>query len=203
VHPALVLASGSPQRRTILQQLGVRFSVRAAGAEEVDAGEARQVALENARRKALAVAAAPDLPAPALVLGVDTVVSLGERILGKPVDALQARAHLEALAGREHQVVSGMAAVAVERAGEAGEARIASARTAVRFRPLGPEALGWYVGTGEWRGRAGGYAIQGRGAALVREIQGDYLNVVGLPVSVLLDLVPDLLPGLGPPASSG
>jgi septum formation protein len=203
VHPALVLASGSPQRRTILQQLGVRFSVRAAGAAELEAGEARQVAVENARRKALAVAAAPDLLAPALVLGVDTVVSLGGRILGKPVDALQARAHLEALAGREHQVVSGMAAVAVARAGEAGETRIASARTAVRFRPLGAEALGWYVGTEEWRGRAGGYAIQGRGAALVREIRGDYLNVVGLPVSALLDLVPDLMPGLGPPATGG
>lgn len=174
----LTLASASPQRRAILEQLGVPFSVRPSDVEELSEGDPREVALENARRKARAVPGE-------LVLGVDTLVALDGAIYGKPRDEAHARETLRALAGRTHQVVSG---VAVEPQG-----LTATAVTDVTFRELGDGWIDWYVALGEWRGRAGGYAIQARGAALVREIRGDYLNVVGLPVPALLDLLPDLL----------
>jgi septum formation protein len=137
------------------------------------------VALENARRKAAAIDGGG-----ALVLACDTVVDAGAELLGKPRDAEQARAFTRALAGREHRVVSGLW-VGGEEAVEV---------TRVRFRPLDDALIDWYVGTGEWEGRAGAYAIQGAGAALVASIAGDYLNVVGLPLARLLDLRPDLLP---------
>jgi septum formation protein len=121
------------------------------------------------------------------VLGVDTVVALGARLYGKPGDTEEARATLTALAGRRHAVVSGICLI------EDGRSRTAAAQTAVEFRALSEELLDWYLASDEWRGRAGGYAIQGRGAALVAAIQGDYLNVVGLPVATLLELVPGLL----------
>jgi septum formation protein len=117
------------------------------------------------------------------VLGADTVVALGGRILDKPADTEQAREWLEGLSGRTHQVVGGLCVVDDE-----GE-RSALAVTEVDFRPLSPEMVSWYLATEEWRDRAGGYAIQGRGAALVQGIRGDYLNVVGLPVATFLDLV--------------
>jgi septum formation protein len=145
-------------------------------------GDPRAVAEANARRKALAVPGA-------LVLGADTDVAVDGAILGKPRDAAQAREYLERLAGRRHEVVGGIALA------ESG-VLVASdvVVTAVDFRAADAALLDWYVETGEWRGRAGGYAIQGRGAALVAAIDGDYLNVVGLPLARLLDLRPDLLP---------
>jgi septum formation protein len=121
------------------------------------------------------------------VLAVDTVVAVDERLYGKPADRKQAAATLRALAGRSHRVVSGLCLITD------AETRTATAMTEVTFRPLGDAAIAWYLDTGEWQGRAGGYAIQGRGAALVASIQGDYLNVVGLPVATLLDLLPTLL----------
>ncbi len=130
------------------------------------------VALENARRKRAAVDGEH-------VLAVDTLVALDGRIYGKPADAAQARATLAALGGRTHEVISG--AVLDDRA--------TIAVTHVTFRPIDDALMEWYLATGEWRDRAGGYAIQGRGAALVRGIRGDYLNVVGLPVAALLDLM--------------
>ena len=180
----LVLASRSPQRRAILQQLGVAFDVRPADVAELDAGLPAAVASENARRKALA--AAGDHP-DEVVLGVDTLVATGLEIWGKPPHAEAARETLARLAGRTHTVISGLALV------RGGEAQATSASTEVTFRALDPATIDWYLGTGEWEGRAGGYAIQGRGAALVTEIRGDYFNVVGLPVAALLDLWPDLL----------
>jgi septum formation protein len=182
--PPLVLASGSPQRRAILEQLGIEFSVRVSGAEELSAGPPDEVVLENAYRKARPVA---DERPDALVLGVDTVVVLDGRIYGKPADRAQAEATLRVLAGRTHLVISGVCLI------EGGRARTAAARTAVVFQPLDERVLQWYLDSGEWLERAGGYAIQGRGAALVAEIQGDYLNVVGLPVSTLLELAPALV----------
>jgi len=134
------------------------------------------VALENARRKALAVTGET-------VLGVDTVVALGGEIYGKPRDEAHARETLQALSGATHQVISGLALV------RRGAVRDATAVTDVTFRSLSASAIDWYVACGEWRERAGGYAIQGRGAALVRAIRGDYLNVVGLPAATLLDLL--------------
>jgi septum formation protein len=190
----LILASASPRRREILDRLGVRFEARAADVPELSHGEPEAVARENARAKALAVAArARD---GARVLGADTIVATGGRILPKPADAGQARKWLELLSGREHVVVSALCLV------EGTEERSAAATTAVRFRALtGPE-IAWYVASGEWRDRAGGYAIQGRGAALVAAIQGDYWAVVGLPVATLLELLgPELLTSADDPGS--
>jgi septum formation protein len=178
----LTLASASPQRRAILAQVGIGFEVRPSHVEEETEGDPAEVALVNARRKARAVPGA-------LVLGVDTLVAAGDAILGKPADAEQAREHLGRLSGRTHTVLGGFALMA------GGEIVLEGVeRTLVAFRALTAELLDWYVATGEWEGRAGGYAIQGAGAALVTGIEGDYLNVVGLPLARLLDARPDLLP---------
>jgi septum formation protein len=158
--------------------------VKVPGVQELKAGPPHEVALENAYRKATAVSA--DAPA-ALVLGVDTLVSIGARIYGKPADEADARATLSALAARRHAVISGLCLI------DGGTARTAATTTMVEFRALDGWLIDWYVESGEWRERAGAYAIQGRGAALVSRIEGDYLNVVGLPVATLLELLPGLL----------
>jgi septum formation protein len=157
---------------------------------EREDGPPREVAIENAWRKATAVAAAhPD----GLVLGVDTVVSVDGRIYGKPVDREHARATLHALAGRRHAVIGGVCLI------ERGRAVTAASTTLVTFRTLDEHLVESYLATDEWRDRAGAYAIQGRGAVLVAGIDGDYLNVVGLPVGTLLDLAPPLLADLRRP----
>ncbi|WP_081425351.1 Maf family protein [Conexibacter woesei] len=184
----LLLASRSPQRRAILTQLGIPFEVCPADVEELTDGDPSTVAVENARRKALALAGDARARTGAVVLGVDTIVVLDGAVFGKPADAADARATLSALAGRSHTVLSGVCVVE-----PGGEPRTALASTHVHFRALDAATLDWYAGTGEWEGRAGGYAIQGRGAALVDAIEGDYLNVVGLPVPALLDLLPAIL----------
>lgn len=154
--------------------------------EEETAGDPAWVAEENARRKALAVAAGAG---EALVLGADTDVALDGDILGKPSDEAAAGRFLARLSGRTHEVVG---AIVLAR----GDEVLATAveRTAVTFRTLDRTTLDWYVRSREWEGRAGGYAIQGRGAVLITEIRGDYLNVVGLPLARLLKLRPELLP---------
>jgi len=152
--------------------------------EELKSGPPHELAIENAYRKAAAVAESrPD----ALVLGVDTIVALGSRIYGKPASPQEAGAVLDALGGRRHLVISGVCLI------EQGRARTAAATTTVSFRALSKSLIDWYLASEEWRGRAGGYAIQGRGAAFVTQIEGDYPNVVGLPVSTLLELAPGLL----------
>jgi septum formation protein len=182
--PRLILASASPQRRAILEQVGIPFDARPANVQEGTEGDPAELAEANARLKAEALAEPGTL-----VLGADTVVSVSGAVLGKPADEAQARDFLERLAGRTHAVVGGFVLA------EDGEVVLTGVeRTLVSFRPLSAGLLDWYVGTGEWRGRAGGYAIQGAGAALVTGVQGDYLNVVGLPLARLLDLRPDLLP---------
>ena len=176
----LVLASRSPQRRAILEQLGIAFEVaEPAGVEELTQGEPRHVVVENALRKARSV----DAPR---VLGVDTDVFLEDRVFGKPRDRDDAAAMLLLLSDRSHQVWSGIALR------EGGTERTAVSCTKVRFGRLDQSLLDWYVEWGEWEGRAGGYAIQGRGAALVEAIDGDFWNVVGLPVPDLVELAPDL-----------
>jgi septum formation protein len=177
----LILASGSPQRRAILEQLGVEFRVAVPDVEELTEGEPRAVVVENALRKARAVEGD-------LVLGVDTEVVLGGHMLGKPGDERAAAHSLGALSGAVHEVMSGIAL-----RDEAMREWTDVAVTRVRFRALTEREIDWYTGTGEWRDRAGGYAIQGKGAALVEAIEGDYLNVVGLPVAALLRLQPELL----------
>ncbi len=146
-------------------------------------GDAGPMALENALRKARAAAVGES----ATVIGCDTVVVLDGQVHGKPSDEAQARRTLGALSGRTHEVTSGLAVLV------GGEERTAIARTRVTFRAMDARMLDWYVATGEWRERAGGYAIQGSGAALVRSVDGEYENVVGLPVAALIDLCPELL----------
>jgi septum formation protein len=147
------------------------------------------VTVANAVRKARA-ARRPG--AREVLLGCDTVVTLDGAIYGKPVDAADARHTLRLLSGRTHEVLSGLALLLPGQGSEIHE-RTAVARTRVRFRTIEDRLLDWYLSTGEWRARAGGYAIQGAGAALVRDVSGDYENVVGLPLSTLLDLYPELL----------
>jgi septum formation protein len=184
----LLLASTSPQRTAILEQLGIPFDVVAPRYEEHDPPDADAVELvrEHARGKARSVAAeAGERP----VLGVDTAVSLGDRLLGKPADATEAEAMLEALAGRTHLVVSGLCLVTP------GWEVVEHETTSVAFRELTPRELAHHLAHGEWEGRAGAYAIQGRGAALVERIEGDYLNVVGLPGALLVRLLAERFPG--------
>jgi septum formation protein len=180
----LILASRSPQRRAILEQIGVDFAVVVPEVEELTEGEPGAVVVENALRKARAVAA--EAAPGAVVLGCDTEVVLDGHVYGKPADAAEAERFLRELSGRTHQVVSGLALI------EGGVEQTAVATTGVAFRALDEPTLRWYLDGGEWRERAGGYAIQGRGAALVERIDGDYLNVVGLPVATLVSLKPSL-----------
>ena len=179
----LILASRSPQRRAILEQLGVRFRVVEPGVDELRDGDPRTVVVENARRKAFAVDEGP------LVLGVDTEVVLDGEVYGKPADAADARRMLERLSGRWHEVLGGICLR------EGGGQRQSCVSTRVLFRPLTEQDLRRYVAGGEWHERAGGYAIQGRGAALVEAIEGDFWNVVGLPVAELVRLHPAILGG--------
>jgi septum formation protein len=183
----LVLASASPQRRAILEQLGVPFEVRPADVQEAADGDPETVARDNALLKATVVAG---LSPGRTVLGVDTLVTIDGEIFGKPPTVEAAAAMLLRLQGREHEVLSGVAIVDAA-VGAVPRSRVD--RTLVRFAPLSTAEIGAYVATGEWRGRAGSYAIQGRGAALVDGITGDYLNVVGLPVPALRELLPGLL----------
>jgi septum formation protein len=176
----LTLASRSPQRRAILEQLGIEFRVEEPAVEELTHGDPRRLVAENARRKAAAVSGER-------VLGVDTAVVLDGRPFGKPNDEAEAETFLRRLSGRTHEVMSGVAL----RLGRDERSDVAVTR--VRFRLLEQPDLDWYLASGEWRERAGGYAIQGRGAALVEAIEGDYWNVVGLPVATLLRLAPDIL----------
>jgi septum formation protein len=179
-HRHLVLASRSPQRRAILAQLGISFEVVPADVEEERDGEPAAVVVRNAARKARAVTGDT-------VLGVDTEVYLDGRLFGKPADLAQARAFLERLSDHTHEVFSGIALI------HGGTEQTGVARTEVTFRHLDPPLVDWYLRSGEWEGRAGGYAVQGRGTALIKGIAGDYWNVVGLPVPLLLDLAPWLL----------
>jgi septum formation protein len=176
---SLVLASRSPQRRAILEQLRISFEVVPVDVDELDSGVPHEVARDNALAKALAGAR---LRPGQTVLGVDTIVVCDGAILGKPPSAEAAETTLKRLAGRTHEVISGLALL------RSGNPQVVHEVTKVTFRALTDELVRRYVQTGEWSGRAGGYAIQEQGAALVRRIDGDYLNVVGLPLGALLDL---------------
>lgn len=187
--PPLLLASTSPQRRAILHQLGIPFDVAAPDYEEHDPPDAdpEELVSRHALGKARSVAAgAGERP----VLGVDTTVALDGRIYAKPGDASEAEAMLEALGGRTHEVVSGLCLLT-----PAWEV-VETASTHVTFRALTARDLGAYVSSGEWEGRAGGYAIQGLGAGLVERVEGDYLNVVGLPAGLLVRILAERFPGV-------
>jgi septum formation protein len=175
----LVLASTSPQRRAILEQLRIPFVVAAPEYEEVGDDP-----VEHAAGKARSVdgGAGP-------VLGVDTDVFCAGCRLGKPGDAAEAAAMLELLSGRTHEVVSGLC---LRGPGWEDLHRVV---TRVEFRAFGAAEIERYVAAGEWEGRAGAYAIQGLGTSLVERIEGDYLNVVGLPAALLVRLLADRFPG--------
>ena len=200
----LVLASASPRRREILTALGIPFEVVVPEVEELRDGRPEDVVVENARRKAAAGLEAAGEGA--LTLGVDTEVILDGRLLGKAADRAEARERLEALAGRTHTVLSGVVIYGAPLPGSERVERSGVARSEVTFRELDEATLETYVASGEWRDRAGAYAIQGLGSVLVERVQGDFSNVVGLPVGLLLELAPELFGAKGAPtprSSSG
>lgn len=175
MNAPLVLASGSPRRRELLVAAGITVIVDPAGTDEtVVAGE---VPVAYAQRVAAGKLAAVAVRHPGRdVLAADTVVDLDGTVLGQPVDDADARRMLTLLSGRSHLVHTAV----VARVG--GEARAVTVTSRVTFGPLDPGRVGWYVGTGEPRGKAGGYAVQGLGIALVAGVTGSLSNVIGLPV---------------------
>jgi len=187
VTAPLVLASTSPQRSAILAQLGIPFEVVPPRYVEHDPPDADPVSL--VREHALGKARSVHEPGNT-TLGVDTTVHLGARIYPKPGDAEEAGATLRELEGRTHTVLSGLCLIA------GAHETVEHAETLVTFRGLDDAAVERYVESGEWAGRAGGYAIQGLGGRLVERIEGDYLNVVGLPGALLIDMLEENAPAL-------
>jgi septum formation protein len=180
----VVLASASPQRREMLQRLGIEFSVEIPGVEEITHGDPKEVVLANALLKARSASRAG-----VLTIGCDTDVVVEGHLIGKPEDEMRAHEYLAQLSGRTHEVVSGLALLGPED----DRVRTGTVETRVTFRPLEVSEIDSYVATGEWRGRAGGYAIQGVGASLVERVEGDISNVIGLPIGLLLSLAPELM----------
>ena len=184
----LVLASTSPQRRAILEQLRIPFDVVAPEYVEEDPSDADPVSLVRAHAEGKARSVHE---AGTVTLGVDTTVHLDGRVYGKAENADAARQMLSELSGRTHEVLSGICLL------DDDGAAIDHAATRVSFRPLAKSRIDAYLTSGEWEGRAGAYAIQGLGGRLVQRIEGDYLNVVGLPGALLVDLLerhaPELL----------
>ncbi len=179
--PPLLLASTSRRRREILEQLRIPFDVVAPQYEEME-----EDPVAHAIGKARSVLARADGRP---VLGCDTEVVSGGRVYGKPDGPEAAEEMLESLSGRTHEVVAGLALIT-----PAWE-EVHRDVTRVTFRELTPRDVAWYVAGGEWDGRAGGYAIQGQGAALVERIEGDFFNVVGLPVALLVRLLAERFSG--------
>jgi septum formation protein len=174
----------------MLTSLGVPFEVVVPEVEELKSGEPVRVVVENARRKAAFGLAAGD---GARALGVDTEVILDGRMLGKAAERAEARVRLEALAGRTHTVLSGVVLYGGARRGAEPVERSGVARSEVTFRKLDWATIEKYLDSGEWRDRAGAYAIQGLGSILIERVEGDFSNVVGLPLTLLLELAPDLI----------
>jgi septum formation protein len=179
----LILASGSPRRSEILSAVGWPFEAFAADIDETPkAGEqAEEYVQRVAREKAEAVGSTRLF---GLVLGADTVVVVDGDILGKPRDQEDARRMLRRLSGRTHEVLTGVALLRVE----SGRSVVRVAQTRVRFAPLSDEEIKRYVETGEPLDRAGSYAVQGRAAHFIESIEGEYWNVVGLPIRTLYEL---------------
>ncbi len=192
-RPPLVLASASPRRRALLEQIGYAPDV-VEPAELDEAALPGELPEAHAARLATAKAEAVAARHPgAFVLGADTVVACGRRILGKAETEESARRCLSLLSGRRHRVYGGVTAI-----DPSGRAVSRLVRTAVTFKRLSAEEVAGYLACGEWRGKAGGYAIQGRAAAYIRFVGGSYTNVVGLPVHETYQM----LVGLGLPPKS-
>lgn len=185
IQEAIVLASGSPRRRQLLEQIGVSYRVHAVSIDERrTGGEAPE---DFARRLALAKAseAWSDLTGAggSLILGADTAVVLGDVIYGKPQDAREAAVILDSLSGKTHEVITAVAGV------QEGERMLRTSVSRVAFRDLGREEIDAYVATGESIGKAGAYAIQGLAAVLIERIEGSYSGVMGLPLYETADLL--------------
>jgi septum formation protein len=167
----------------MLGRLGVEFEVRVSGVEEIVHGVPAEVVLANALLKARSVAVAGSI-----VIGCDTDVVIEEHLIGKPEDEVRAREYLAQLSGRTHRVLSGLAVLGPDE----DQARTGVVESLVTFRDLDSSEVERYLASGEWRGRAGGYAVQGRGSSLIASVEGDIANVIGLPVGLLLELTPEL-----------
>jgi septum formation protein len=187
----VILASGSPQRKALLKELGVDFRAIASEVEETSEGEPREVVLANALAKGRAVAARRRKGT--LVIAGDTEVVVDGRVVGQPGFEGEARWCLETLSGRSHEVLGALALLGPDRVDGELAVRTGVESSRVTFRTLDPQLIDAYLSSGEWRGRAGGYAVQGLGSALVAGIDGDVSNVIGLPVGLLLRLAPELV----------
>ena len=189
MHQQLILASASPRRIELLQQIGLECQVVPSGVEEQElAGETpEQHVIRLSLAKAQAVADRTDLPG-RWVIGSDTIVLCGTRILGKPRSDSEAMEMLRQLSGREHEVLSGYAVIDREN----GRKRVEAVSTKVRFRQLTDDEIARYIATGEPADKAGAYAIQGLGVCFVAGIEGSYTNVVGLPLCRLTLALKDL-----------
>ena len=178
----LVLASSSPRRKELLDAAGWPYEAIVAGIDESlkpDEEPARYVQ-RLARSKAEAVAVRLQS---GLVLGADTTVVVENQILGQPMDDDDARRMLNLLKGRWHEVLTGVAAVRV-----GGETTVGYETTRVRFAEMTAKEIDWYIATGEARGKAGAYGIQGAAGLFIEEIQGDYFNIVGLPIRLVYEM---------------
>ena len=189
-QPRIVLASASPQRKTLLRALGLDFQVIPSNVEESTEGDPREVVLANALAKGRTVAARRRKPA--LVIAGDTEVVVDGRAVGQPALEGEARWCLETLSGRSHEVLGALALIGPDTEGGQPVERTGVESSRVTFGQLGEELIDSYLASGEWRGRAGGYAVQGLGSAFVSGLEGDVSNVIGLPIGLLLQLAPEL-----------
>lgn len=177
----MILASASPRRRELLTQAGFSFEVKVSDADEIiTEKEPDKIVKELALVKACAVAASET---EALIIGADTIVTVDGKILGKPRDAEEAFSMLSMLQGRTHQVYTGVALITKEE--ELQKSHVFSEKTDVHMYPMTEQEIREYIATGEPLDKAGAYGIQGRAAVYIRKIEGDYNNVVGLPISRL------------------
>ncbi len=178
----LVLASGSPRRAEILERAGWPHEIIVAGIDEtlLPDEDAAAYVQRLARSKAEKVASGLDH---GLVLGADTTVVVADQILGQPVDEADARRMLDLLNAKLHEVLTGVALVRV-----GGESRVAYETTRVRFAEMSDEEIDWYISTGEPFGKAGAYGIQGKASLFIEEIEGDYFNIMGLPIRLVYEL---------------
>lgn len=186
----IILASRSPQRRTLLKSLGIEFTAIASEVEETSEGDPREVVLSNALAKGKAVAARRKKGT--LVIAGDTEVVVDGRVVGQPAFEGEARWCLETLSGRTHEVLGALALVGPDRIDGELSVRTGIESSRVTFAKLDQELIDRYLASEEWRGRAGGYAVQGLGSALVDGVEGDVSNVIGLPIRLLLLLAPEL-----------
>jgi septum formation protein len=178
----IVLASSSPRRKQLLEQLGLHFEAVEPGEVEDTLGIPKELVVENALAKVRKVV---EQRKTGLVVAADTVVAVSGRVLGKPKDSVEAVEMLRTLRGSIHEVITGLAVIDAA----SGRVKTEVVETSVRMKQLSEDEIEAYIATGEPFGKAGGYAIQGIGALLVEEIHGCFYNVVGLPLSRLYDLL--------------